>query len=127
MNIIEQLYQVLQSRKSADPETSYVASLYSKGAAKMAEKITEEAQEVIEEGIRLEKSPEDEVIREAIKNEAADLIFHLWEMLAHYNITPADVGGVLQERFGTSGHEEKAARNSLIFENQFAISPNPWI
>ena len=112
MNIIEQLYQVLQARKGADPESSYVASLYSKGAGKMAEKITEEAVELIDEGIRLEKSPDDAVIREALKQESADLIFHLWVMLAHYDITPADVGAVLEQRFGTSGHDEKASRGS---------------
>jgi len=110
MNIIERLYQTLQERKSADPESSYVASLYSKGAAKMAEKITEEAEETIVEGLRLEKSPADETIREALKQESADLIFHLWVLLAHYDITPADVGQVLEGRFGTSGHEEKSNR-----------------
>ena len=112
MKIIEKLYDVLQARKSADPESSYVASLYAKGAAKMAAKITEEAGEVIEEGVRLEKSPQDGVIREALTNEAADLIFHLWVMLAHYDITPDDVDAVLEKRFGTSGHDEKASRES---------------
>ena len=110
MNIIEQLYQVLQERKSANPEASYVASLYAGGAAKMSEKIREEAEEAIVEGLRLEKSPEDETIREALRQESADLIFHLWVMLAHYDIKPIEIGQVLEQRFGTSGHEEKASR-----------------
>ena len=110
MNIIEKLYQTLQARKSANPEASYVASLYAKGAGKMSDKIREEAEETITEALRLEKSPDDETIREALKQESADLIFHLWVLLAHYNITPAEVGQVLEGRFGTSGHDEKAAR-----------------
>ena len=110
MNILERLYAVLQARKDADPESSYVASLYKKGAAQMGDKITEEAEEAVTEALRLEKSPDDQAIRKALKHEAADLIFHLWVVLAHYDITPQDIGDILEERFGTSGHEEKASR-----------------
>jgi len=111
-HILEKLYEVLQARKDSEPEASYVASLYAGGAAKMSEKIREEAEEAIVEGLRLEKSSADATIREALKQESADLIFHLWVMLAHYDITPQDVGQVLEQRFGTSGHDEKAARKA---------------
>ncbi|MFP4313164.1 MAG: phosphoribosyl-ATP diphosphatase [Alphaproteobacteria bacterium] len=110
MNIIDQLYQVLQERKSANAQKSYVASLYEKGAPKISEKIREEAQEVIAEIMALEKDAYKKDVRESLKNEAADLIFHLWVALAHYDITPQDIAGVLEKRFGTSGHEEKASR-----------------
>lgn len=54
--IIEKLYNVLQARKGASPESSYVASLYDKGSVKISEKIREEAEETIVEGLRLEKA-----------------------------------------------------------------------
>lgn len=110
-NILIQLYEVLQDRKDADPESSYVASLYKKGSVKISEKIREEAEETIVEGLRLEKSAGDEAIRKALRGEAADLLFHLWVLLAHHDIAPSEVFKVLEERFGTSGHTEKASRS----------------
>lgn len=109
-HILDKLYAVLQERKKADPESSYVASLYDKGAAKIAEKIREEAEETIVEGLRLEKSPGDGAIRKALTCESADLVFHLMVLLAHHNVNPDEVFAVLEKRFGISGHEEKASR-----------------
>jgi phosphoribosyl-ATP pyrophosphohydrolase len=109
-SILISLYEVLQSRKDSDPEDSYVASLYKKGSAKISEKIREEAEETIVEGLRLEKSSGDEAIRQALRNESADLLFHLWVLLAHHNIEPYEVFEVLEGRFGTSGHAEKSGR-----------------
>ena len=109
-HILVKLYEVLQSRKAADAENSYVASLYKKGSQKISEKIREEAEETIVEGLRLEKSPADESIRQALRSESADLLFHLWVLLAHHNIEPYEVFEILEARFGTSGHEEKASR-----------------
>lgn len=102
MNLIEQLYQTLQERKSADPESSYVASLYAGGPEKMGRKITEEASEVLVEGLKGDK--------DKLTEEAADLIFHLWVLLAHNDIKPIEVGNILKSRMGTSGHTEKANR-----------------
>ena len=110
MHILSKLYEVLQARKNSDPESSYVASLYSKGAVKISEKIREEAEETIVEGLRLEKSADDVAIRKALTHESADLLFHLLVLLSHHNIDPAEVLAVLDERFGISGHDEKAAR-----------------
>jgi phosphoribosyl-ATP pyrophosphohydrolase len=109
-HILVKLYETLLARKDADPEMSYVASLYKKGSAKISEKIREEAEETIVEGLRLEKSPGDEAIRSALINESADLLFHLWVLLAHHNIEPYEVFEILDQRFGTSGHSEKASR-----------------
>lgn len=110
-HILEELYKVLLTRKQADPENSYVASLYKKGAGEIAGKVTEEAEETAIEGLRLEKSPGDAAIRQALCAESADLLFHLWVLLAHHNIEPYEVFEVLEGRFGTSGHAEKASRN----------------
>lgn len=109
-HILTKLYEILQARKEADAEGSYVASLYSRGAGKISEKIREEAEETIVEGLRLEKSRDDESIRQALRNESADLLFHLWVLLAHHDIEPYEVFEVLEGRFGTSGHVEKAGR-----------------
>lgn len=109
-HILEKLYAVLQDRKNADPDDSYVASLYAKGSAKISEKIREEAEETIVEGLRLEKSSTDPEIRKALTHESADLIFHWMVLLAHHDINPEEVFAVLEDRFGIGGHEEKASR-----------------
>ena len=44
-HILDKLYDILQERKQADPEASYVASLYKEGAQRISEKIAEEAEE----------------------------------------------------------------------------------
>ncbi len=109
-HLINQLYAILQQRKDSSGEKSYVASLYAKGSPKIAEKILEEAQEVIDEALALDSAPEDTQLRENMRGEAADLLFHLLVMLSHHNIDPEDVFDVLRARFGTSGHVEKASR-----------------
>lgn len=106
-HILNTLYAVLQERKKADPAKSYVASLYAGGAEKIGGKINEEAQETVDESLRLEKG---EDVREALKNETADLLFHTLVMLAHHDVKPDEVFQILEKRFGTGGHEEKAAR-----------------
>jgi phosphoribosyl-ATP pyrophosphohydrolase len=111
-HILNKLYDVLQARKEADPESSYVASLYAKGSVKISEKIREEAEETIVEGLRLEKSADDEAIRKALTHESADLLFHLMVLLSHHDINPDEVFQVLEKRFGISGHDEKAGRNA---------------
>lgn len=109
--ILEQLYTILQERKSASVKESYVASLYAGKSPKIAEKILEEAQEVIDEALALDKNPDNLDLQKNIRAEAADLLFHLMVMLAHHNVVPSDVLEILKNRFGISGHEEKAARN----------------
>ncbi len=109
-HILEKLYAVLQDRKSSDAGESYVASLYAKGSAKISEKIREEAEETNVEGLRLEKSADDEAIRKALTNESADLVFHLMVLLSHHDIDPNEVFAVLEGRFGVSGHDEYASR-----------------
>jgi len=109
-HILEKLYEVLQGRKHSDPSESYVASLYAKGSAKISEKIREEAEETIVEGLRLEKSADDVAIRKALTSESADLMFHLMVLLSHHDINPKEVFKILEDRFGISGHEEFASR-----------------
>ncbi len=109
-NIINQLYDVLLERKNAAPEDSYVSSLYAKGSKKIASKIEEESGEMIAEALLLDSDANNEDLRKTLTSESADLLFHMLVMLAHHNIHPDDVLAVLEKRFGTSGHEEKASR-----------------
>ncbi len=101
-NILNDLHDVLLTRKGADPESSYVASLYHKGTQKIADKVIEEANETIAEALSGDNKK--------LKEESADLLFHLSVLWAHMGITPDDVFAVLEKRFGTGGHTEKAAR-----------------
>ena len=109
-HILSRLYAILQARKSASGEKSYVASLYAKGTDKIAEKILEEAEELIVEARLLDDSPNDAALQKNIRAETADLLFHVMVMLAHHDVPPEDVFKILEQRFGTSGHDEKAGR-----------------
>ena len=102
--ILQELARVLEQRKQASPDESYVAGLYANGLDGILKKIGEEAAETI-----LAAKNED---RDAIIHETADLWFHCLVMLARADITPDQVLGELDRRFGTSGHEEKAGRRS---------------
>ncbi len=101
-DILTQLAEVLEQRKSADPSDSYVAKLYAKGLDAILKKIGEEATETV-----LAAKGGD---RAQIVYETADLWFHCLVMLAERGISPAEVLGELQRRFGLSGLAEKAAR-----------------
>ena len=101
-HIIDKLHKILKERQGADPTESYVASLYAKGIEKIAEKVGEEAVEVIIEAVKGDK--------EKLTSESADLLFHLMVLWVNQGITPDEVWNTLQSRFGTSGHEEKASR-----------------
>lgn len=110
-DFLEQLYNILVQRKTADPSKSYVSSLYKDGSKKIAEKIREEAEETIIESDKLEADPQNLETRTRLKSETADLLFHVMVMLAYYELPPELILQELQGRFGKSGHLEKASRN----------------
>lgn len=99
---LARLAAVLESRKGADPDTSYVARLYAKGADAILKKIGEEATETV--------MAVKDGIPEKIIAETADLWFHCLVMLAHQGLGPDDVLRELARREGLSGLDEKAAR-----------------
>ncbi|MGC9008224.1 MAG: phosphoribosyl-ATP diphosphatase [Halothiobacillaceae bacterium] len=101
-DILNTLHAVLESRKQAAPETSYVASLYTKGRPTIAKKVGEEAAETIIAAIQGDL--------DALVYETADLWFHSLVLLAEAGIPPQAVLDELARRFGLSGHAEKAAR-----------------
>jgi phosphoribosyl-ATP pyrophosphohydrolase len=99
---LEKLFAVIESRRSADPEISYVAKLLGKGAAKIAKKVGEEGVEVAIAAAQADRT--------ATVRESADLVFHLMLLWAAMGITPADVMAELERREGVSGIEEKKKR-----------------
>lgn len=109
-DILGELFEVLQQRRSAAPEDSYVAALHHKGLNKILEKVGEEATETLLAAKDAEHG--DAAQRQALVAETADLWFHSLVMLSHLGIDQQDVLDELARRFGISGHEEKAARSN---------------
>jgi len=103
--VFARLMGVIESRKGAAADASYTASLFAGGIDEIGAKIGEEAGEVI--GAAHEQG---ESGRTHLVNEAADLIFHLFVMMAHRGVSLAEVEAELARRFGVSGHDEKAGR-----------------
>jgi phosphoribosyl-ATP pyrophosphohydrolase len=103
-DVLTQLAEVLESRKSASPDSSYVASLYDKGLDEILKKVGEEATETV---MAAKDGDPEKIIYET-----ADLWFHTLVMLANQNLGPQQVLDELQRRFGLSGLEEKASRES---------------
>ena len=100
--ILLNLEKILEQRKTASPDKSYVASLYNEGTNKILEKISEESEEVI---MAAKNEGNAEII-----HEIADLWFHTLVLLRHKNISIKEIETELMRRFGESGHAEKAAR-----------------
>lgn len=105
-DILTALGDILEQRKGASPESSYVASLYHKGLNKILEKVGEETTEAIIAAKDAEHSGNnDEVIYEV-----ADVWFHTLVALAQLGERPESVVNELARRFDLSGLEEKASR-----------------
>ncbi len=113
-DILLALDDVLQSRKNADPNSSYVANLYHKGINKILEKIGEEATEAIISAKDINKSnlinPAEDKASQDLVYEIADIWFHTMVTLAWFDIPVSFVLNELARRFGLSGIAEKASR-----------------
>ncbi|MGE5026921.1 MAG: phosphoribosyl-ATP diphosphatase [Betaproteobacteria bacterium] len=101
-DILNRLSEMLESRKGADPDSSYVARLYGKGLDAILKKIGEEATETV---VAAKNGDKGQIVYET-----ADLWFHCLVMLAHQGLGPDDVLAELARREGLSGLEEKASR-----------------
>jgi phosphoribosyl-ATP pyrophosphohydrolase len=100
--VLDRLYEVILSRRGADPERSHTARLFEKGTPKIAQKLGEEAVETVIAGLAGG--------REELAAESADLIFHLLVLWAARDLRPEEVWRELERRRATSGVEEKASR-----------------
>jgi phosphoribosyl-ATP pyrophosphohydrolase len=105
-DVIAQLGQILEERKSAKADSSYVASLYRSGLNKILEKVGEESIETIiaAKDARISGDNKDVIY------ETADLWFHTMVMLADLGEDPPVVLEELKRRFNLSGLDEKANR-----------------
>jgi phosphoribosyl-ATP pyrophosphohydrolase len=101
-DVLARLSQVLEGRKAADPDSSYVARLYAKGLDAILKKIGEEATETV---MAAKDGDPDRLV-----HEVADLWFHTLVLLAHQGLAPEAVLAELDRRFGLSGLAEKVAR-----------------
>jgi len=101
---LERLWRVIESRRGADPETSYTAKLLARGNAKVAQKLGEEAVEAVIEGVRGDRA--------ALIGESADLLYHLFVLWAATGVTPAEIAAEFARREGASGIAEKKNRKN---------------
>lgn len=100
--VLDQLANVIKSRKNADPEISYTAQLLNDGISEIARKVGEEAVECVVSSFSNKK-------KELI-DESADLLFHLLVLWTANEISPYEVWNEISRREGVSGILEKAGR-----------------
>ena len=102
-DIIDRLQATIAARRGQDAASSYTASLFARGRARIAQKLGEEATETVIAAMG--DTPA------AIVPEAADLLYHLLVLLADAGLSIDDVRAELARREGVSGHDEKAGRH----------------
>jgi phosphoribosyl-ATP pyrophosphohydrolase len=100
--VMDRLWSVVISRRSADPAVSHSARLLSRGTAKVAQKFGEEAVECLIEAVAGN--------RDALIAESADVLYHLVVLWVSAGVAPDEIWGELKRREGISGIAEKAAR-----------------
>ena len=100
--ILERLFEVIESRRGADPTSSYTAKLLAAGTPTIARKLTEEATETLMAAMSEGK--------ERVVAESADLLYHLLVLWAAEGVKPVEVWAELAKREGMSGIAEKKSR-----------------
>jgi phosphoribosyl-ATP pyrophosphohydrolase len=100
--ILEHLETIIEQRRGADVDASYIAKRLKQGTEEIAQKLGEEAVETV---IAAMKGNKQEII-----GESADLLFHWLLLIADGGVTVAEVMDELKRREGTSGLDEKARR-----------------
>lgn len=101
-DVLKRLAEVIDERRAADPEDSYVAGLFHAGLDKILKKVGEEATETVIAGKGGDAAQ--------LIYETADLWFHSVVLLKYKGIEPSAVLAELERRFGRSGVAEKAER-----------------
>ncbi len=101
---LRRIAATIEANRSADPVTSYVATLFAKGDDAIIKKVGEEATEAVM------AAKDGDKIR--LTSELADLWFHCLVLLARYGLGPQDVLAELERREGVSGLAEKAGRGT---------------
>lgn len=104
--VLDRLWEVVLSRRDADPALSHSARLLQRGTPKVAQKFGEESVECIIEAVAGNT--------EALIAESADVLYHLLVLWVSANLHPSQVWAELERREGVSGVAEKAARRKLV-------------
>jgi phosphoribosyl-ATP pyrophosphohydrolase len=102
VHTIDRLFEVIRSRKDADPASSYTAKLFHQGKLKIAKKLGEEGVETALAAVGQDK--------DALIAESADLLYHLLVLWAACDVTPDEAYTALDARANRSGIEEKKSR-----------------
>ncbi|MSP68528.1 MAG: phosphoribosyl-ATP diphosphatase [Alphaproteobacteria bacterium] len=102
-SILVKLYEMIESRKGADPDKSYVARQFARGRARIARKVGEEAVETVVAALSEGKAE--------LVEESADLLFHLMILWAASDVRPEQVYAALAAREGTSGLDAKKRKD----------------
>ena len=92
--LLDALYEVIESRRDGDVETSRTAKLFAKGVPKIAQKVGEEAVEALIEAVAGN--------RKELAAESADLLYHLLVMWAACGMKPEEVWAILDKRRGAA-------------------------
>jgi phosphoribosyl-ATP pyrophosphohydrolase len=104
-SVFHDLMRTVQDRRDLPSERSYTRTLLDGGVTTIGTKILEEAAELVDAA-----SPGCDYDKTRVVHEAADLIYHLFVLLASQSIELTDVEAELHRRFGMSGLDEKASR-----------------
>ncbi len=104
IEVLHRVSATLAERKNADPDSSYVSSLYAKGGDAICKKVAEEAAETI-----MASKDND---RLHLVWEVTDLWFHSLVLLAHHGLSVDDVIAEFRRREGVSGIDEKKSRTA---------------
>lgn len=105
--VLGEIAEVIEVRRQAAPESSYVSQLLHQGEDVILKKVIEEAGETLMASKDVEKSAQG---RLHLIKEVADLWFHTMVLLAHHNLRVDDVLMELKRRQNISGIDEKASR-----------------
>ncbi len=92
IDFLSQLEALIASRKKELPEGSYTTRLFKMGIKKIAQKVGEEATEVVIDAVTNNKK--------RLLEETADLMYHLLVLLKAHDLSLADVAQVLEKRHG---------------------------
>lgn len=111
-DVLAYLGKLMQQRKQATADSSYVASLYQKGLNKILEKVGEESVEAIIAAKDFAHADANNLttLKDDLIYETADVWFHSIVMLGYFDLSPQLVLDELARRQGLSGLQEKASR-----------------
>ena len=100
--VLDRLFEIIESRRDADPSVSHTAKLFAEGTNKIAQKMGEEAVEAVIEAVAGNN--------DKLAAESADLLYHLLVLWSARGLAPADIWATLAARQGMSGRAEKDSR-----------------